>query len=868
MIKLNCNKSLHADLFAMKKIGLLIASLTFAFPAFTQSLSHSGGSIIPKGQYVDIYLNGGTSSCTPIVPSQSRWSVSPTPSDITYYEQPEGSGKYPHIKARWTSSADVSITVSYSCSQNGSISPVTTDPISFTVNDVTPSLDVRFTGIGEYNCGAAVVTVEAINTLYGGSSPIFYWYVDNPDQPVHYSGSSSYVISVGPGSHRLWMKMYSSITGTSAVSSNDAWVNVIERTSNLGAIMYVNGAICPENPVAKASVNVTGGASPYKYTWYRNGSPIATTQDGTGPPQNHYDYTNVRQGDLIYCKVESINSTPAGCTEPPTTQVYTIDIDGANPTVSITTLSKDLCEGELITFSSSKLASSYSWKLIHNGSIRATSNARNFDLTATSDVARREDFNPNSQITLTVDGLISSGCSGNGYSASTQLDASTFAFRSRPAATISPLGDIVFCTTCVPVLTASTGTNYTYGWIKDNLFIPNQTSATLTTDVEATYRVQVSNPFCTATSAPTSLKRNTLPQVNAGPDQHIALPLSSVSVPGTASDAEGPLLYAWSQINNPANPAITLSGITTPTLTLTNVAVGVYRFRLTVTDNTNESRYDEVKIIIDPPNNYNYVKENIINVTGIVNYSDVASLPIGNRNEVVNYVDGLGRTLQTVTSQGSPLQKDIVQPAEYDEYGREKKKFLPYVANDVNGWYKADPLHTGGNYASSPHFLFYQNGTTDKIIDDTRPYAETTFEPSPLNRPDKQYGAGIEWHAAGKYVQHSSLQNDDGTGPGQEKIMRWTINDNGDLDISSANQGYYPSGTLSITSTKDEHGNEIREYTDSYGRMICRKVQSEGTALAPVFAETYYVYDDLGNLAVVLPPEGVKKTKTFISSSN
>jgi len=69
---------------------------------------------------------------------------------------------------------------------------------------------------------------------------------------------------------------------------------------------------------------------------------------------------------------------------------------------------------------------------------------------------------------------------------------------------------------------------------------------------------------------------------------------------------------------------------------------------------------------------------------------------------------------------------------------------------------------------------------------------------------------------------------------------------------------YYQPNELHKTKTIDENKNEVVEYVDKEGHTVCKKVQYGSDANGNLYACTYYIYDDFGNLMVVLPPEAVK----------
>lgn len=238
--------------------------------------------------------------------------------------------------------------------------------------------------------------------------------------------------------------------------------------------------------------------------------------------------------------------------------------------------------------------------------------------------------------------------------------------------------------------------------------------------------------------------------------------------------------------------------------------------------------------------------------------SVLESAPVEQVNKSIQYFDGLGRPNQTIGIQASPRKHDFVQPFAYDKFGRETEKYLAYVSEGANGWFKSDAVgKESQNYLSSPQYWFYQSA--EMIDHDQKPYAETRFEPSPLNRVVKQGAPGEEWGPD----PDDSYNSDDhtikfsyGTNEADE-VFLWTYTrpQSQALGLIDAFDGtspvYYDEDQLYKNKTKDEQGNEVIEFVDKFGKVVLKKVEApDGN-----WAETYYVYDDFGNLVTVLPPQ-------------
>jgi hypothetical protein len=93
---------------------------------------------------------------------------------------------------------------------------------------------------------------------------------------------------------------------------------------------------------------------------------------------------------------------------------------------------------------------------------------------------------------------------------------------------------------------------------------------------------------------------NVAPTANAGSNQSITLPTSSVTLNGSGSaDADGTIIaYEWEQVSGPNTGTITTP--LTASTTVTGLIAGTYIFRLAVTDNDSVEGTDDVQVTVNP----------------------------------------------------------------------------------------------------------------------------------------------------------------------------------------------------------------------------------------------------------------------------
>lgn len=342
--------------------------------------------------------------------------------------------------------------------------------------------------------------------------------------------------------------------------------------------------------------------------------------------------------------------------------------------------------------------------------------------------------------------------------------------------------------------------------------------------------------------------------------------------------------FRWYRVVNGVTTALNQEGVNSYTYIISNATsadtAGAYFYTIKnelATDLVLTSNLQRISFEPEPdpePIALNYVTENRVLVEGKLTVADVDLANVNERSSTSTYIDGLGRPIQRVEWQASPFKHDIIAPTTYDEFGREARKYLPVVF-DNDGSYKLNSsiISPNGDYVGKAQ-QFYSNLIDPKVASDDQPFSQVMFEPSPLNRPVKEYGAGDAWSPSisgdGKPVEFTYTSNIHGTGKSltEEAIIAWRVSDQGVLLKATPSShvaagGYYKSGQLYIKVSTDENGYMVREYVDKNGRTVLRKVQAEefpdDLNDAAQWASTYYIFDDRGNLVFVLQPEGIKK---------
>ncbi|MET3022035.1 DUF6443 domain-containing protein [Flavobacterium hydatis] len=227
----------------------------------------------------------------------------------------------------------------------------------------------------------------------------------------------------------------------------------------------------------------------------------------------------------------------------------------------------------------------------------------------------------------------------------------------------------------------------------------------------------------------------------------------------------------------------------------------------------------------------------------IVNNSDVI--------ENITYFDGLGRPMQSIAIKASPTKQDLVVPILYDGFGRQDKEYLPYMEKD--GLTAAFRNNTTAVSRANTHYgTFYSSDFTGVT---PNPFSQKAFEDSPLNRVLQQAAPGKDWAiGSGHEIKLDYVANTDA-----DAVKLYAVStslDTNGVYVPSVTVAAYAANQLYKTVTKNENwiassgtNNTTEEFKDKEGRVVLKRTYNNGAH------DTYYVYDNYGNLTLVLPPK-------------
>lgn len=188
------------------------------------------------------------------------------------------------------------------------------------------------------------------------------------------------------------------------------------------------------------------------------------------------------------------------------------------------------------------------------------------------------------------------------------------------------------------------------------------------------------------------------------------------------------------------------------------------------------------------------------------------------KNTTVSYLDGIGRPSREVTNSLGTSGSYVSTMTLYDACGRPSCTYFPTAIGSSPSF-----LSESGHCVSSRSFY-----------GDNFAYTSKTYDV--LQREMTIFGGGDLWQKNGRDVSKEYGVND-------ESVKRYipTVS-NGRL----LENGEYAPGTLHTEITKDEDGKLFAIYKNRLGQKILERRASD--------VDTYFVYDDLGNLRFVLSP--------------
>ena len=193
------------------------------------------------------------------------------------------------------------------------------------------------------------------------------------------------------------------------------------------------------------------------------------------------------------------------------------------------------------------------------------------------------------------------------------------------------------------------------------------------------------------------------------------------------------------------------------------------------------------------------------------------------------YYDGIGRAVETVYKGVTPDGSDLVSLTEYASGNRISRQWLPLPARNSGGYVAPS------SFSPSAYHDIYDG--------DASPYEAYYYENSPLDRVSLRYGAGSQWQKTGRGIRTEWKTNG---GSGELSCRRYVLTSDGAGIVC---KGAYATGSLHVVRSTDEDMNVLLTFSDMFGQKILERRKSDDG-----YSDTYFIYNDRGELAFMLPP--------------
>ncbi|MFR9242085.1 MAG: hypothetical protein ACLVKE_15565, partial [Clostridium baratii] len=195
----------------------------------------------------------------------------------------------------------------------------------------------------------------------------------------------------------------------------------------------------------------------------------------------------------------------------------------------------------------------------------------------------------------------------------------------------------------------------------------------------------------------------------------------------------------------------------------------------------------------------------------------------------IDYLDGYGEIKQSVYHKFSPQKADIINSKE--------RLFIEGEAQITEKHFLPVPIQ--GNYGNYKHnYDLIKNATS--FYKDAKPYV-INYSEYVGELPVSKQGSGEAWFKSDKSLKFKYKFS-------AEKVKQFVINGNNIICTSF----YYGDSCLFLSKSIDEDGKSIENYTDIFGKLILTRTGGFHDKIGD--HETYYIYDQAGNLRFVIPP--------------